>query len=138
MLQVILVSLISLLPITEEPGDLSVNIPNIKGNKGEIVIAVYSSREQFPKVGMEYRVVRFPANAAGSTFRIQDIKPGEYAVAMYHDENSDGICNLNFLGIPKEGYGFSNNIKPVFSVPSFEDCKIKLTGHTHITVQLIY
>ena len=138
MLQVLFCSLVALVTSTEEPGSLSVNIPNIKGNKGEIVIGVYNSRENFPKVGMEYRVVRFPANAAGSTFRIQDIKPGEYAVAMYHDENSDGICNLNFLGIPKEGYGFSNNIKPIFSAPSFEDCKIKLTGDTHIAVQLIY
>jgi uncharacterized protein (DUF2141 family) len=138
MLQVLLCSLIALTTFVEEPGDLSVNIPNIKGNKGVIVIAVYSSREKFPKVGMEYRVIRFPANAAGSTFRMKDIKPGEYAVAMYHDENSDGVCNLNFLGIPKEGYGFSNNVRPVFSAPSFEDCKIKLTGDTHITVQLIY
>lgn len=138
MLQVLLYSLIALTTFVEEPGDLSVNIPNIKGNKGEIVIGMYSIPRNFPKVGMEYRVVRFPANAAGSIFRIKDIKPGEYAVAMYHDENSDGVCNLNFLGVPKEGYGFSNNIRPVFSAPSFEDCKIKLTGGTHITVQLIY
>lgn len=138
MLQVILCSLIALATCKEESCNLSVNIPNIKGNKGEIVIALYNNREKFPKVGMEYRVVQFPANTAGSAFRIKDIKPGEYAVAIYHDENSDSICNLNFLGIPKEGYGFSNNIRPVFSVPTFEECKIKLAGDTHIKVQLIY
>lgn len=134
----LLYALFSLLPFGKAPCDLTITIPNINGNAGEIIFGVYNNRENFPKVGKEYRVVRFPANTAGSTFKIKDLKPGEYAVGIYHDVNTDGVCNLNFIGIPKEGYGFSNNIKPVIKAPTFEECKIKLTGDLKLTVQLIY
>ncbi|MCC6411260.1 MAG: DUF2141 domain-containing protein [Saprospiraceae bacterium] len=138
MVQVFLFYLVSMFSIKETPCDLLVTIPNIKGKQGNIVIGVYNDREKFPKVGMQYREVRFPASTAGSTFRIEDLNPGTYALGIYHDTNTDGICNTNFLGVPREGYGFSNNIKPVLKAPSFEECKIKLTGDMKLTVQLIY
>lgn len=138
MFQIILCSLLALFSTVKEPCDLFVTIPNIEGKQGDIVFGVYNVRENFPKVGKEYRVVRFPANTAGSTFKIKDLKPGDYAVGIFHDVNADGVCNLNFLGIPREGYGFSNNIKPVLKAPTFEECKIKLTDDMKLTVQLIY
>ncbi|MBK8491744.1 MAG: DUF2141 domain-containing protein [Saprospirales bacterium] len=118
--------------------DISVTIPNIKEVKGEIVIAIYDQTEKFPKVGETYRTVRFKVRSATETYTIKNVKQGECALAIYHDENSDGICNSNFFGIPKEGYGFSNNIKPVFRAPPYEACMIRIPENSSISVKLIY
>ena len=76
-------------------------------------------------------------NESTETIIISDLPKGEYAISLYHDENSDNECNRNFLGIPKEGYGFSNNVKPKFSAPTFEDCKFSLSSDRTIDIKLI-
>lgn len=122
----------------EKTTNINVSIPNIKSTKGVIEIGIFDTSEKFPKVGMTCRTARFKINSQTETFTIENIREGEYAVAIYHDENSDGVCNCNFLGIPLEGYGFSNNVKPVFRAPAFEDCKISVPENSNITIRLIY
>jgi len=82
--------------------------------------------------------VYIDANGFSGIYTFKDLPDGEYAVAIFHDKNSDKICNTNFLGIPKEGYGFSKNFKPRLSSPSFNDCKIDLNSNMSITIKLIY
>jgi uncharacterized protein (DUF2141 family) len=50
----------------------------------------------------------------------ENVVPGTYGIQLIHDKNSNGEMDFNFLGIPKEGYGFSNNAKPTLSAPSFK------------------
>ena len=50
-------------------------------------------------------------------------KLGDYAIAVYHDQNGNGKMDKRMFGIPKEPYGFSNNIKPVMSAPKFSECR---------------
>jgi uncharacterized protein (DUF2141 family) len=54
-------------------------------------------------------------------FEFSDIKPGNYAIAVIHDENRNGELDTNMFGIPKEGYGFSSGAKVTMSAPSFSD-----------------
>ena len=51
---------------------------------------------------------------------------GEYAIALWHDENNDGKLNKNWLGMPTEGYGFSNNVFGAFGPPDYEECTFKI------------
>jgi uncharacterized protein (DUF2141 family) len=51
----------------------------------------------------------------------------EYSVAVYHDINSNNKCDKNIIRLTLEPYGFSNNIKPHFSSPSFSDVKFPVT-----------
>ena len=118
--------------------DLTISIPNLKSQTGEIQIGVYNKKETFPKVDEQFRVIFIDIRNFTGTYTIKDLPAGEYAVALMHDENSDRICNTNLLGIPKEGYGFSNNIRPVLSAPSFSECKIDLNRNMSITIKLIY
>jgi len=118
--------------------DLAISIPNLKSREGEIQIGIYNKKENFPKVDKQYKVIFIEVNKFSGVFTIKALPKGEYAIALMHDENSDKICNSNFLGIPKEGYGFSNNIRPLFSAPSFQDCKIYLNRNLSITIKLIY
>lgn len=118
--------------------DLSISIPNLKNNKGEIQIGIYNKKENFPKVDKQYKVIYVDVNKFSGVYTIKGLPKGEYAVALMHDENADKICNMNFLGIPKEGYGFSKNVKPLLSAPSYNDCKLNLNRNLSISIELIY
>jgi uncharacterized protein (DUF2141 family) len=65
-----------------------------------------------------------------------DLSEGECAVAVYQDLNENNVLDKGWFSIPKEPYGLSNNFRPTFSAPTFDDCKFKLTGQTIITITL--
>ena len=56
----------------------------------------------------------------------EDLPYGTYAITILHDENGNLKVDANFLGIPKEGYGFSNNARNLFRAPKFEEAKFEL------------
>lgn len=115
---------------------LTINIQNIKSFKGEIIIGVFNTDKDFLKDGVAIRNYTIAIDEATETIVVKDLPKGEYAVSLYHDENSDQECNRNFLGIPKEAYGFSNNIKPKFSAPAYNDCKFSLEENKVLDVVL--
>ena len=118
--------------------NLAITITGVKSTDGKIQIGLYNKKESFPHVDGQYKLFYVDANGFSGIYTFKDLPYGEYAVAIFHDKNSDKICNTNFLGIPKEGYGFSKNFKPRLSSPSFNDCKIDLNSNLSITINLIY
>jgi uncharacterized protein (DUF2141 family) len=67
------------------------------------------------------------------------IPPGTYALAVIHDENRNGKLDTNWLGIPTEGYGFSNEAKALLGAPSFSAAKVRYDGGTlNMTITLHY
>jgi uncharacterized protein (DUF2141 family) len=118
--------------------DLDITITDIKSNEGKMQISVYNKKESFPLVDKQYRLFYFDVNGFSGIYTIRDLPAGEYAVAIFHDKNSDRICNTNFLGVPKEGFGFSENFKPRFSAPTFNDCHFDLNSNMSIKIKLIY
>lgn len=119
--------------------DLTISIPNLKNTKGEVHLSVYSSKNKaaFTKIGQEFRVLDFKSAGAKSKYVVKDLPEGEYAIAIYHDENGDKKCNTNFIGIPKEGYGFTRIVK-LRSQPKFDDSMIVLNKNTSVAINLIY
>jgi uncharacterized protein (DUF2141 family) len=121
-----------------QTADLTVTVTGIEAVSGTINIGLYNNADNFPKSDKEYRLVILDVTDDEITYIFKNLPQGEYAIALYHDENKDDECNRNFLGIPKEGYGFSNNIKPTFSAPSFDDTKFQLKEDKSIKIALIY
>jgi len=119
--------------------DLTITVPNIKNTKGGIHVSVYSSKnkQEFTKIGKEFRVLDFKAGGVSGKYVIKDLPEGEYAIAIYHDENGDKKCNTNLIGIPKEGYGFTR-IAKLFSSPKFDDSKILVNKDMTMPINLIY
>jgi uncharacterized protein (DUF2141 family) len=119
--------------------DLTITIPNIKNTKGGVHVAVFSSKnkEEFTKIGKEFKVLDFKAEAVSGKYVIKDLPEGEYAIAIYHDENGDKKCNTNLIGIPIEGYGFTR-IAKLFSSPKFDDSKILVNKNISVPINLIY
>jgi uncharacterized protein (DUF2141 family) len=134
----LLMVVISTLPQVNGQVSLTITIPNVSNDQGLIQVGLFNEKEHFPKEGKEFMLIIQPAEAPVFVHTVENLVPGDYAIALMHDENADGICNLNFFGIPKEGYGFSNNVKPRLSSPSFESARISLTDDQEIIINLIY
>ena len=118
---------------------IKINVININSSKGAILAALYNSEKGFPGEGETALlfVKGIPENGKCQIV-IEDIPPGTYAVALFHDLNGDKKLNTNWLGIPKEGYGFSNNAKNAFSAPSFKQAAFSHTKETEIQIRIRY
>jgi uncharacterized protein (DUF2141 family) len=123
---------------SETKCDLTIVITNINKACGLVQIGIYNKKENFPKIGKEYRTAS--VKVVGKEFKttIKDLPVGNYAIALYHDRNSDGTCNANLIGVPTESYGFSNNIKPFLSAPSFQDTKFSHAKNGSIYITLFH
>lgn len=117
---------------------LTIHIDNIAVIDGTIKIGVFDTDSTFLDEDATIRNYSIDVNGASETFVIDDLPKGDYAISMYHDENSDGILNRNFFGIPKEPYGFSNNVKPKFSAPDYKDCKFSFFKDDTLKIRLIH
>lgn len=115
---------------------LTLKVSEFKALKGELIIGIFNNEESFLKDDAAYKNYTITVDEISKTIIIDNLPKGEYALSIYHDENSDNKCNLSFIGIPKEAYGFSNNIKPKFSAPSYKDCKFSLTSDTVMNITL--
>lgn len=104
---------------------LQVTVTNIKNTKGDIIVGIFDSDEKFLKEPVEGRMAK--ATGDSITVVFENLKPGKYAVSVLHDANKNKDLDKNKLGIPKEGFGFSNNVLGAMGPPSFERALIDLT-----------
>lgn len=115
---------------------LTIKIQNIETLEGNIRIGVFNTSEKFLTQGSTFKNYVIAVNNTTETIIIDDLPKGEYAFLLYHDKNADGKLNQNFVGIPKEPLAFSNNVKPKFAKPTFEECKFSLVKDRIIKVNL--
>ena len=118
--------------------DLTVKVTSIQHNKGHIEFALYKNPAFFAQAGKTHRLARLDAKAPEIKFQFTDLEASNYAIVVYHDDNSNNICDKNFFGIPTEAYAFSNNMRPTLSTPSFEECSVKLDKDKVITLKMVY
>ena len=109
----------------KQKGTLLIKFNGLNSEKGNVIIAVCNSSENYkdnlsPFIG---KTVKIEKNSA--VLEIDDLPFGEYAVKAFHDEDANNDLNTNFLGIPVENYGFSNNARGMFGPPSWNDAKFK-------------
>ncbi len=117
---------------------LKVKVSNIIEQQGQIILTLYNKAEGFAKSGNEIKkVLKQNFKGANAIIEIENLPAGDYSVIILHDKNKDGACNYNFIGIPIEGYGFSNNIVPRLSVPSFQQTMFSFPQKQEITIDLI-
>lgn len=121
----------------KETVDLKIVVSHIKQIKGTMELALYNKPEVFLEKGKEFKLSSQKVSGSSIVFVFKDIPKDEYAIAVYQDVNSDEACNVNFLGIPTEPYGFSKNYKPTYRKPKFEDCKIIGADNATYTIFLL-
>ena len=115
---------------------LSIHISGISKIKGSLFIAIFRPTDDFPVFGKQFKGIVKEVEGKSQNYNFDNLPEGEYALAIYQDENRNKILDKNLLGIPTEIYGFSNNARRTFSAPSFQEAKFKLNKDLQQTVFL--
>ena len=120
---------------------IHVRILDIKNSKGNVACALFESPAGFPteflRSATNIMVIKIRKSQARCDF--EDIPPGRYALAVIHDENMNGKLDTNVVGIPKEGYGFSNDARGLIGAPSFSAASFSYDGQDlDLTISLHY
>jgi len=119
---------------------LNVTVENVRSNRGELIIELYANDpDGFLSAEGRVERVHWKAQSPVTKACILAPEPGPFAVVIYHDENSDGRFNRSMLGIPTEGFGFSNNVRVLLGPPSLSSVLIDVPrGETSLEVRLRY
>jgi len=108
-------------------GTLEIRISGLRSNQGKISVNLFNKADGFPEDPLKsfgWKTVKVVPDTVVVVF--ENLPYGSYAVSVLHDENSNGKMEKNFLGIPREGFAFSNNYAPKIKSPSFADAMISL------------
>lgn len=104
-----------------------VNVGNVRNSSGLIAVTLYADdASRFLVRHGSVFVGRVPARAGTTRVCIHLPRPGTWAIAVYHDEDSSRRINRDSIGRPLEGFGFSNNPSTLFSVPAFRSVRIRV------------
>ena len=116
---------------------LTVNITGINSIKGNVYVYLYTSEDGFPiKISKANSFKKAKVISNTVTMYFENLKTGTYAVSVYQDIDTNGKINQNFLGIPKEPVGVSNNAKGFMGPPKYEDAKFYLDTSKSIEIKL--
>ena len=123
-------SLVTLLVILSETlflkaqNSIDVEIVNFKSDEGIVLVGLYNSESSFLKEAFIGRKVDVKNNKAVVSFK--DVPDGFYAITVVHDKDENDELTTNFLGIPKESYGASNDAPAMFGPPKWKDAKFEV------------
>ena len=114
--------------ITDLRGDISLEmeINNLQSNNGPLYIRILDENENPVIVGTS-PVINYSARIS-----FDSISPGKYAIQFFHDENENQKMDFSLIGIPKERFGSSNNVKPILGPPKFEKMLFNLTENKKV------
>ncbi len=115
-------------------------VEGLRKSQGTVNILLFKGAEGFPEEeNRAFRQQTVKASGNSVIFKFSDLPSGDYAFAILHDENNNGKMDKNFLGIPKEGFAFSNGYKPRSPKISFQNARITIDKKTAVTrVEMIY
>ena len=110
-----------------ESAQLQINLSGFRSADGQALIAVYRGGAGFPGTPAQaWKTVVAPISGGRVRVTLADVPPGEYAVSVAHDENGNNALDTNWIGIPREGVGTSNNAKGRMGPPKSRDARFEL------------
>ena len=130
----ILITGISSSNAQEETFNLTVNMAGINSDKGSLLVGIYKTEKSFLKKPFKSDIIKIINKK--STVVFKNIPKGTYAVSFVHDENDNKKMDTNFIGIPKEDFGCSNNATGFMGPPKYKDAKFQLTENKTIDIKI--
>lgn len=139
MLRISALALLSLLTAAHDPGSIfEVDISGLRNARGLLQVCITRNPAHFPDCRGDPQALRQTTAASVAHLRFTGITPGRYAVTLFHDENGNQRMDT-FVGIPREGFGFSNGAIARFGAPRFDSVAIELrSGFTRQSIRLQY
>ena len=112
--------------LSAQSEELTIKVTGIKKNKGDVVCALFKTADGFPMELAKPQTIWLAADTDEVTCKFTDITTGNYAVSVAHDENANKKVDTNFVGMPTEAWGVSNNIRPLMRVPRWHEAQFTL------------
>ena len=107
-----------MLPAASLPARLDLGLEGLRSGRGVVRICLTRDPGHFPDCQSDPAARHATVPAGATLTKFDDLPSGDYAVALFHDENDNGRLD-RMIGIPTEGVGFSNNPRLVFGPPRF-------------------
>ncbi|MCC5929739.1 MAG: DUF2141 domain-containing protein [Cyclobacteriaceae bacterium] len=124
----------------EEMLSMKITVKGLRSDKGKIWLSIFNSEAGFPENHQSAfftDVIILPNGE--KTFWVTGLPIGQYAIALLHDENGNGIMDKNLIGLPTEGYGLSNNPPKKMRAPRFSEAKLELMhSKQEISIEMQY
>lgn len=140
----ILVVLLTSLSVSSQTqvkkGSIKVVIHDVKSKNGQVGFFLFNSADGFPS-NTEKALLSGFAKTPGTSveYTFTNVALGTYAVYVFHDEDNDKKLKTNFIRMPKEGIGVSNNAKGHFGPPKYDDAKFNFNkSEQTISISLTY
>ncbi len=111
-------------------GELTVNVTGLVAPYGSVGCSLFSTEVGFPMDNSLAKTEWIPASGESVTCRFRDVASGKFAVSVAHDINGNRKVDTNFLGIPTEQWGVSNNVRPSLRAPRFDEAVFTIPGDT--------
>jgi uncharacterized protein (DUF2141 family) len=105
--------------LAQAAGSITFEIGNVRNARGKVLVAD-CPQNKFLKESCAYNG-EAPARPGTVTVVVRNVPPGDYAAQAFHDENGNEDVDQNFIGIPKEGVGFSRDARISFGPPKWRD-----------------
>lgn len=115
---------------------MTVVVKNVKEDVGTVRLAVYNSDDQFMKKEIAATEVKAVNGQAVAVFK--NLGTGTYAISVMHDANDNKELDSNMFGVPKEGFGFSNDAMGMFGPPDFKKASFEHAGKKDVVISLRY
>ena len=115
---------------------LTIEVADVPSSRGHVLVALYDDATVWTQPEGAAATAKVPARAGAVTIDFPDLAPGVYGVALLHDEDDSGGMTTNFLGIPKEAYGFGNDARGRMSAPDFGESTVRVEGETVTRVRV--
>lgn len=116
--------------------ELKIDFKGIETDSGTVRIGVYTKDTPFPVYKKQYKALIVPVKGKSAQGVIRLPAGEKYAIAAYHDKNSNEKMDKNMFGVPEELYGFSRDARATFSAPSFDEAAFVLDKPMQISIQL--
>jgi uncharacterized protein (DUF2141 family) len=134
----IIILFISLSPlILYSQEELVVEVTGIKAIQGDLYLSLYDNDSSWLFTDSAFHLVSAPVKNNSGIFVLKGIPYGLYAIAVYQDQNANGILDETEMKIPKEPYGFSNNPKGKRGPASYQDALINFGGKDTLRIELV-
>jgi uncharacterized protein (DUF2141 family) len=119
-------------------GTIEAHVVKLRNDHGQVMCTLFSPSDKFPEESRGGMTIAVPIKNRQAICKFKNVPYGNYAIVAFHDENLDGKFNQNWLGLPQEGFGFSDN-PGTLRKPTFNDAKFTIGQPlVQVTIELNY
>jgi uncharacterized protein (DUF2141 family) len=123
-------------PREDEGHKVTVVARHFRNDQGKAGMALFANEDGFPgDTGLALRRAWVEIRGGEARFEFDHLRPGYYAVAVFHYENGNGRMDKNWLGVPQEGWGVSNDVRGYLGPPDFAKAAFRIPSH-HLQVDV--